>query len=256
MRLTIERLVERLTNSLSGRSEIECVTVGEAAENDILDPYFSLIIDAYYREGLPSTQERLILYGNPEHFETAPKGAKDRFFIDDVPVHVNYNSVADIAGLIDGIGVLDALVRETGTHRLYRLCHCRLLFSRSDWHARAKTSLLGLEDPFWIGLKDAYREKMGHFLSDIGASTIRGDAYFAIVSTSEFLKYAVSALLALNKRFEPAHRFISQSMRNLPVMPENFLSRWDILLRNDGELTPSRKYEIAKLLAMSVFELL
>lgn len=256
MRVKVEQLAMRLADSLSGRAGLECVTVGETAENDILDPYFSLILDAYFRGPLPAMEERLRIYGKVDHFETDAKGSKDRFFLDDVPIHVNLNSVEDVDALIEGRGTLDALVRESGTHRLYRICHCRVLVSSGDWHARVGASLLGLGDPFWNGLAAAYCEKMDHFLSDLGASTLRGDEYFTLVSTAEFLRYAVSALFALNRRFEPSHRFVDKGLRNLASLPENFLGRWEGLLRSDGGFAPERKYEIAKLLAKSLFNLL
>jgi hypothetical protein len=253
MRFKVERIARGLADSLSALAELECLAVGQAAEEDILDPYFSLIIDAYFRGGVPSVEGRKALYGAIEHFETGTKRAKDRFFMEDVPVHVNLIDAADFDAFLDGRGALEALVRESGTHCLYRLCECRVLFSRSDWHSRVKAALAGLGEGFWAGLRDAYYEKMDHFLSDMGASTLRGDGYFTLVSTAEFLKYAASAIFALNRKFEPAHRFVSREVRKLPALPASFLSRWDSLLREHGELTPPRKYEIAKLLAKSLF---
>lgn len=255
MRIKAEHAARTLADSLCARAGLECVTLGEAAETDLLDPYFSLAIDAYFQNGVPSLDERIALYGKGAHFETDIDGSKDRFFLEDIPVHVNLVAVEAIDALLREKDIPGAIIRETGTHLFYRIAHFRELSAGSAWLSGAREALAGLANGFWESLSRAYRAKMEHFLSDMGASVMRGDDFFSLVSTSEFLKYTVSALYAVNRRFEPSHRFIAQGVKELPVLPDNFMARWEALLKSGPDSGAARKYEVAKLLAKSVLAL-
>jgi hypothetical protein len=255
MRRKVEQLARKIADALSADERIECVTLGEAAESDVLDPYFSLILDVHFRTRIPSPAERASLYGDPADLETLSGVSKDRFFVDSIPVHVNYVSVDAIKKFMGGDEAYAMILLESGTHQLYRLQNGQVLFSRSTWLAEARSCLSSLGDPFWSGLRSAYGAKAEHFLSDLGAAALRSDSYFYQVSLAEFMRHCVSMLFALNRQFEPSHRFISSRIRELPLLPENFISRWDTLLRQEEALTPARKYEVAKILAMSLLQL-
>jgi hypothetical protein len=168
---------------------------------------------------------------------------------------VNYVSVDAIKKFMGGDEAYALILLESGTHQLYRLQNGQVLFSRSTWLAEARGCLSSLDDSFWSGLRLAFGAKAEHFLSDLGAAALRSDSYFYQVSLAEFMRHCASMLFALNRQFEPAHRFISSRIRELPLLPENFISRWDTLLRQEEALTAARKYEVAKILAMSLLQL-
>jgi hypothetical protein len=255
MRVKVERISGGIAESLARVGGIECVTLGEAANEDILDPYFTLVMDAYCSGALPDEAARREIYGNPMPFETALHVTKDRFFFDGCPVHIEYRATREIDGLISGKDALASAVRETGTHPFYKLHECRILFSRTGWIDKARAETRDLSDAFWNGLLSAFSAKMEHFLSDLGGSLVRSDDFFSSMSLSGFLSSTASTLFALNKRFEPPYRYTTRDLRGLALIPDGFMGRWDNMIRQESGHGLARKYEIAKLMALSVFAL-
>jgi hypothetical protein len=58
-----------------------------------------------------------------------------------------------------------------------------------------------------------------------------------------------------NGQFEPSHRGYLALASALRTLPDDFAGRFESFLRPDSELPPSRKYEIAKLIARSIISL-
>jgi hypothetical protein len=255
MRKKVERVSADIATRLSTLDSIECVMLGEAAEEDVLDPYFTLTIDAYYRGSAPGFEERAALLGNPELFESSLHQEKDRFFVESLPVHVEYRDLKQVEALLSAETALEPVLRETGTHEFYRLAEFRVLFDRSGWILGAKRAIENLPPELWQDLVAAASAKMEHSLSDLGASLMMKDDYFSLIALSGFASHAASLLFALNRRFEPSHRFMTRELTTLRALPQDFAARWESLLRHEGELTPARKYEVAKLIAKSAFEL-
>ena len=55
-----------------------------------------------------------------------------------------------------------------------------------------------------------------------------------------FVRYAAAALFTSNKRFEPSHRYVSTQLRELKSLPDDFMGRWETLLRSDLDLSRTR----------------
>jgi hypothetical protein len=96
---------------------------------------------------------------------------------------------------------------------------------------------------------------MEHFLSDLGAALIQGDDFHYLISSAGFIKNACVALFCINRRFEPSHRGFYEQVKALPILPEEFIGRFESFLRNDSEMTAQRKYSLAQLIARSVLSL-
>jgi len=96
----VGRIASRLTSIISSWPEVDSVLSCEAAETDVLDPYFALVLDVYYDGSIPGRDERQTLYENPGAFETSSSGEKDRFFLEGLPVRVEFKSVRSIDSLI------------------------------------------------------------------------------------------------------------------------------------------------------------
>jgi len=60
MKYKTKLLVDRFTSIISAWPGVECISLNEAAMPDTLDPYFTLILDIYYRDPLPGPEERVI----------------------------------------------------------------------------------------------------------------------------------------------------------------------------------------------------
>jgi hypothetical protein len=261
MRKNVERLSERLAAVLSSWDVVECVALGEHSESDVLDPYFALVLDVYHRGPIPELAIRRAAFaaalGDPGAFESAAAQTKDRFFIDGLPVRVEYKGMQLTERFLEANIDLDVVwvLKNSGTYMFYRLLHSRVLYSRSGWMEASREKLEKLPLDFWDLMRDAFQAKMEHYLSDLGAAALRDDGFFYLESAAGFALNAAAVLFMANKRFEPSHRLIGVQLRELERIPDDFFGRWDTFLRSDIEMTRAQKYEIAELIARSVIAL-
>jgi hypothetical protein len=237
------------------REWVEAVTLGEAASLDPLDPYFSVALTVYWSGSLPEAEERWKIFSAASAFESSTFQDKDRFLMEGLPVHVDYRSTAWVERLLGGGNEILQALRETGTLPLYRIETATVLHARGDWIERTRASLKSLPDPLWASLREAFLTRMEHFLVDLGASVLKKDDYFHQIARAGFIRYVASAIFASNHAFEPPHRYVSERIMGLPLLPDDFPGRWETLLRHEGEITPSRRYEVAKLVARSLFDM-
>ncbi len=258
MKPKVRELAETLASSLSAWTSVECICLNEAATADTLDPYFALILDVYTRGDIPNPQTRRDSY--PEHtvFETSPTGTKDRFLVGELPVRIEYKSlerIEELASIALRSGSDLWKIRDSGTYVFYRLAHCHPLFQRSDWLSTVTVRLADLPDSFWTRMGSFYRSSMEHYLSDLGASLMQEDSFHNMISAANFIKFACAALFMENGEFEPSHRGYLNLVNRLKTVPDDFPGRFESFLRPDSELSPERKYEIAKLMAKSIMGL-
>jgi len=259
MRRTVERLAESLTLVISSWDPVECVSLAEHSEEDILDPSFALVLDVYHRGAVPPSEERRAAFasalGDPGAFESAVAQPKDRFFLEGLPVRVEYKDVSGVDEVLDrGLSFLWVL-QNSGTYMFYRLQHSRILFRRSAWMDEVRAKLQSLPEEFWEGLREAFQSKMEHSLSDLGAAALRDDGFFYAVSSAGFLRYTAAVLFVMNRRFEPSHRALGRQLKDLKLLPEDFIGRWETFLRSDNEMSRSQQYKLAELIAKSVLAL-
>ena len=255
MKPKVRELADRILAVITAWDSVECVCLNEAATADTLDPYFALILDVYYTDGIPSTAQRAAAFPDNAAFETSPTNSKDRFLVGDLPVRIEYKRVSRIeeqVGYAERSGSELWKIRDSGTYVFYRLLNGIPLYQRGEWLASIKTRLGALADDFWVRMRSFYQSSMEHYLSDLGASLPQEDSFNYLVSSASFIKYACSALFMENGRFEPSHRAYFDQVTRLPTLPEGFAGRFESYLRADSELPPDRKYEIAKLIARSI----
>ncbi len=256
MKRKTKLVVDRMVATISPWPSIVCISLNEAAIPDILDPYFALILDVYHDGDIPAPEKRRQLYGDDTTvFETSAQNNKDRFMVGEIPVRIEYKSIRQVEELVS---YADArtdqlwLIKDSGTYGFYRLAHGELLYRRNDWIDGIRTRLLNLGDTFWTQMRDAHQSKMEHFLSDLGAALIQGDDFHYLISAAGFIKNACVVLFCVNHRFEPSHRGFYEQVQRLPVLPEDFIGRFESFLRSDTEMTAERKFSLAQLIARSV----
>jgi hypothetical protein len=263
MKRKVERIAQSITAAVTSWKEVECVALGEHSEADVLDPHFALVVDVYLHGSPPTVEERQAAFasalGQPGAFESSAVQSKDRFFIEGLPLRVEYKNVATIDDVIERSKGPDStlvwIVKNSGTYMFYRLVSSRVLFQRSDWIKRARKDISNLPDAFWDGLRGAFTAKMEHYLADLGAASFGDDGYYYGVSLAGFTRYAAAALFMANRSLEPSHRFVSARLRELKILPDNFLGRWETLLRPESGISGAQKYEVAELIARSVLAL-
>lgn len=252
MRKKVERIAGMLSDALSAWDCVECVSLCEQAESDTLDPYFALVLDVYYRGSIPPAETRQTAFGNAGAFESAQSQPKDRFFLEDLPVRVEYKSIERFDEFLARESDLVWILRDSGTYPLYRIVHSQVLFSRSAWIDGMRKKLGSLPPGFWEELRESFQLKMEHSLADFGAATLRDDGCFFIISAAGFIRYAAAVLFMANRSFEPSHRLIDSSLRRLPRVPDDFFGRWESLVRIDSGLDKEKRYKIAELIAKSI----
>jgi hypothetical protein len=263
MKKKVERIALSITQAISAWESVECVTLGEHSESDVNDPYFALVLDVYLRAAPPTVEERQAAFvgavGQPGAFESSVSRSKDRFFINALPVRVEYKNIAAIDDVLARSKGPDSelvwVLKNSGTYVFYRLQSSRVLYQKSDWIDRVRKDIAQLPAPFWEGLREAFLSKMEHYLADLGAASFSDDGYFYSVSLAGFIRYAAAAVFMANKRLEPSHRYVSLRLSELPSLPDDFLGRWETLLRSDLDISANQKYEVAELIARSVIAL-
>jgi hypothetical protein len=259
----VERLAATITEAVSAWDRVECVSSGEYSEVDILDPYFALVMDVYSRGVVPPPEGRKAAFaekaGDPGDFESSAAQFKDRFFIEGLPVRVEYKDAGVVDELISGARGLDAKImwglKNSGTYVFHRLRSSRVLFKRSDWIDSVRKEIRDLPSLFWRAMRDSYQLKMEHLLADLGAAAQRDDDYFYDISSAAFIRYAAASLFMVNKIFEPSHRSVTALLPSLKKLPADFSGRWDSLVRYDPGIRKEQRFEVAQLIARSIIAL-
>jgi hypothetical protein len=258
MRQKTKILADRFVSLLSQWQKVECISLNEAADSDILDPYFALILDVYHSGPVPAPEERSALYGSDiTVFETSSQGNKDRFLIGNLPVRLEFKATGKIEELVSFTDTRREslwLTKDSGTYGYYRLAHGDILFSRTDWINKIRTRLSHLDNNFWIQVRDAGQSKMEHYLSDLGAALMNADEFHYLISSALFIKSACLNLFSINHRFEPSHRAYYKQVMELPLLPPSFKAQLETFLC-ESALSMDRKYSLAQVIARGIIAL-
>jgi len=270
MKIKTKILVDRLAKTISEWPGVECICLNEAALPDTLDMYFTLILDVYYgvnKDGsIPDSDERCRLYGDDvaafessEKFSHGKSGeSKDRFLINDLPVHLEFKSVKLIEERVTiADSKLDSfhLIKDSGTYGFYRLTNGELIFSRSGWINGIRRRIANLDNEFWRLMRNAHQSKMEHFLMDLGAAVIQNDEFNCLISEAGFIKSACLTLFCINRCFEPSHKAYYEQVLKLPVQPESFRAAFTTFISRENSSGMKRSFELAKLLARGIINL-
>ncbi len=248
----VQRLSEELTELIRQWLGVTAIVLGEAAEIETLDPYFSITLDVYFTGNLPPANDRRSRFGNPTAFEAAPVFPEDRFLREDLPVRIRYHETGRFELILKRIKEGSWVSHASGTRPLYRLAHGQVLVQTTPWLDTIKKQLQALPERFWTQVQQSGRSNIGYYLNDLRAAVHRGDALFYTLSLAAFLREVCSFLFAFNRVFEPSGRMLFERVRALPQLPDGFHGRFESLLRDDPELPPERKGEIAGLLGRSL----
>ncbi len=255
MKHRVELMAERLTAILASWPGVSCVLSCDASETDILDPYFALVLDIYCNGDIPSVEERITAFDNPGAFESSQAGCKDRFFLDGLPIHLEYKKTSLLDFAIKDEKDHSWIHNVPGTYFLYRIVHGTVFYRNSDWIDKVRFGLGATPLEFWTDLRETWQFKLEHHLSDLGGAALKDDRYFYYVSLAGFMKSCASILFAINKAWEPSDRNLTSSLLELPVLPDDFSGQWGGLTRTDSRLNPERIFQLAQRTAKSIFML-
>lgn len=247
---------QRISTDLAGRlskwEQVNTITIMESAEEDYTSPYFFISLDVYYEGEIPDTNSRQTLFSDAGAFESSSYGTKDRFFIEDIPIHIEFKNLNRINTILELKPENFGAFRATGTYMFYRILKGQVLFKKNTWLNDIKQKLNKLPDSFWNLLASASLATMEHYLIDLQSASMENDEYFFMISLSSFLKTLSNLTFIINHEFEPPRRNLNEKQRKLKILPEHFMGRFESLVQTEEEMTSARKSDIAGLLAKSI----
>jgi len=101
MKRKTEEITAFLVETISRWTGVECICLDQRAELDELDPHYALVLDVYFRRKIPAAERRQSLFNNPGAFESAAGTMKDRFFLDEIPIRVEYKAIPNLQDLVE-----------------------------------------------------------------------------------------------------------------------------------------------------------
>jgi len=252
MKRKVHAIAATLAERLSQWDGVEAVLLGEAADIEVYDPYFTIDLDVYFGGTLPGLDVRSCLMQGMEAFETSPVSFVDRFLLDGLPVSIHYMRTGDVDAMLLRIAEKTWVFHEPGTNMLSRIERGEVLFSRVGWIDESRAALAHVPEEFWWQARLRAFSSAERALADMGAASFRSDDLFFLLSTARLLRSVASFLFAVNRRFEPAGRMLAERIAELPVLPGEFLGRLEGLLGSSGGLSRDARREIAEILVRSL----
>jgi hypothetical protein len=255
----MKRKVNRIAGTLAGRLSqlegVQAVLLGEAADIEVFDPYFTIDLDVYVAGAPPGLEARRHLLPEMQAYETSPVSAVDRFLVEELPASVHYIRSADVDRMLLRITEQTWVFHEPGTNALYRIEHGQVLWQRDGWLEEARSVLAHVPPQFWWQARLRAFSLSERALSDLGAAAHRSDDLFFLVSSARLVRCVASFLFAANRQFEPSDRMLSERIAELAVLPEGLTGRLDIFMRPIGEVSKDSRREIAEQIVRSLMPL-
>lgn len=253
MKRKVQRITDALEKSLAGTDGVLTVVLGEAADIDISDPYFTIDLDVYVSGRLPEIGKRSSLVPRVTAFETSPVSTIDRFLTEELPVTIHYIRTEEVDRMLLRIAEKNWVFHEPGSHVLYRIERGEVLFSRDGWMDEARAALAHVPDEFWWQARLRAYALAERALVDLGAAAHRSDDLFFLVSAARLLRGVASFLFAANRQFEPADRLLGERIASLPLLPDGFPGRLDNFIR--PAISKEARREIAQHMVRSLMPL-
>ncbi len=255
MKRKVQRITDALETSLAGTEAVQAVVLGEAADIDISDPYFTIDLDVYCSGLLPDLAKRAGLVPQVTAFETSPVATIDRFLVEELPVSVHYIRTEEVDRMLLRIAEKTWVFHEPGSHVLYRLERGDVLFSRDGWMDETRAALAHVPQEFWWQARLRSYALAERALVDLAAAAHRSDDLFFLVSAARFMRGVASFLFAANRQFEPSDRLLAERIASLPVLPDGFRGRLDNFIRPAEPITNEARREIAQHIIKSLMPL-
>ena len=255
MKRKVRRVAGSLAERLSHIDGVQAVLLGEAADIEVFDPYFTMDLDVYTAGAPPSLETRSKLLPGMDAFETSPVTAVDHFLLEELPVSVHYARSSDVDRMLLRIAEQTWVFHEPGTNALYRIERGEVLYAGGTWLDEARSALAHVPAQFWWQARLKAFSLAERALSDLGAAAHRQDPLFFLISASRFARCVASFLFAVNHQFEPSDRMLPERIATLPILPDGFVGWLDNFVRPIGDITLEARREIAQHIAKSLIPL-
>jgi hypothetical protein len=251
----INSLVETLLKALTGPT-VECVQrIPYHGGGMLSSPLFCLKLDVFYRDAIPAFPARLSGVPGAQLLETSLSRDKDRFFLQDMPVHLDYKLVPRVDEELRALGQPSAPLRQDTTYGLFRLYHGIPVHSQSPWIREVKAQLENLPEGFWAFQRRNLGGRLEHQLSDMAAAHFNRDGLFFQIALARFLETLTELLFNLNRQFLCPPEELKFQLDGLEELPTGFTGYFDSLLREEAGFDRERRLALAKHLAEGVLAL-
>jgi hypothetical protein len=246
----ISHLVETILQGLAQGPEVECVQrIPYHGAGMVSSPLFCLKLDVFYKGPIPLYPDRLKGLPPLQYLETSLAKEKDRFFLDRMPIHLDYKEVSRVEEELVGIGETASPLRQETTYGLFRLYHGITVHTKSDWIRQVKTRLEGLPETFWAFQRRNLAGRLEHQLSDMAAAVFNRDGMFFHIGLARFLETLAELLFAINHQFLSPAEELKFQIDGLEILPAGFTGYFDSLLREDAGFDRERRLALARHLA-------
>jgi hypothetical protein len=240
----IRRVADALSAAISRWENVEAVVLGEAADIEVYDPFFTLDLDVYVQGQLPAAEERKERLTETSASEISASAASDKLTVDGLSVLIHYLETSHIDALVHRILDSSWVFHETGTNMFYRIEKGEVVYSRGGWLASIRAAHAEIPEDFWAHIcmrAYAIAEKA---LADLGASVFNSDELFFLVSSARVVRAVASFLFATNRQFEPSGRMLYGRLKALPALPDGFIGELESFLRPEDHRSFEVKREI------------
>ena len=252
----INQLVETILQSLAGSPEVECVQRIPYLAGMPSSPLFCLKLDLFFRSAIPAFPDRLKSLPGLQFVETSLSREKDRFFLHQMPIHLDYKLVSRVDAELTELDVPDSPLRQETTYGLFRLYHGIPVHAKTPWIRGVKAKLETLPDEFWTFQKTNLASRLEHLISDMAAAHFNRDGLFFQIAQARFLETLAELLFALNRQFLGPPEELKFQIEGLEVLPAGFTGYFDTLLREDSGIDRERRVSLARHLAEGVMGIL
>lgn len=252
----INQLVETILHALADSPDLECVQRIPYLAGMPSSPLFCVKLDLFYRGPIPTFPDRLKTLPSLQFVETSLSREKDRFFLQQMPIHLDYKTVSRVDAELADLGEPDSPLRQETTYGLFRLYHGIPVHTKTTWIREVKAKLEALPDAFWTFQKTNLASRLEHLLSDMAAANFNGDGLFFQIAQAGFLETLAELLFAVNRQFLGPPEELKFQLEGLDVLPTGFTGYFDTLLREDDSIDRERRVSLARHLAEGVLGIL
>lgn len=251
MRIKVREIVEQIADGLKSIPCVESVSMVSDIE-DIYDPYFSIQIDVFCGDVLPTVEERHKALPDNWLFETRLSIREDYIVVQDLPVSIRYSLTSGIDAILKVWERDDWIYQPGETEILYRFEKGERFFSRTGWAEKVTASLGELSTLFWSMLQISLLARLEQCFSSMRAAEMKEDELCFTVFLTDFLRCYTSMMFAVNEHFEPDEKSRYETVQQLSIVPEHFKTEYLGLFTIDKGYTMARKLEVAKILLEAI----
>ena len=245
---TVQEVCDRISRILTSLEGVQTVTLHLRAEHPD-QPYFAIAYDAYCAGRIPSRASRRAAFEFSGAFESARGREKDRMFVDELPIRIEYRSVELLESLVSSAESGYAEDPEE-SYALFRLESGEIVGGTDNTRIETlRSRSAALPAAYWQSLQAALRYKLEHVLSDLMAAAAEGDDVFAFSAQAGFVEYVIRLVFADNRLHYPGLRHGMARSLELENLPDHFESIMTYLVDMEGERTLARRAEYAATLA-------